>query len=106
MFFNIQFTDAKHGWIAGTSGLWKTSNEGAKWELVKPAAKNIWADLHFFDQNKGYVMEDSAIYKTTDGGVSFTKVVNLAHRLLVEIHFTDEHHGWAVGQYTFLRYNE
>jgi len=104
----IQFTDAMHGWINSNKGLWKTSNGGSKWELVKEGNAST-VDLHFFDQNKGYILRQNIIYKTMDGGASFTKAVDMAglYYRIYKIHFTDEHHGWAIADgNVLLRFND
>jgi len=92
--YAIQFTDALHGWLAGLSGVYKTTDGGATLETLLPA---ILADIQFFDNNTGYIMASNKIYATTDAGTTLNQLCSIHKANLVEIHFTDIDHGWTTG---------
>ncbi len=76
--------------------LYKSTDGGNNFSLLRTFESNGSNDLHFTDQNTGYFACGSRIYKTTDGGNSWTTLIALASSYFIEIHFSDAAHGWAI----------
>jgi len=66
VWISVQFLSPSIGYIATTTGIYKTSDTGTTWKCIYPKLSNC---LHFTDQYSGliYTTGDS-IYRTTDGG--------------------------------------
>jgi len=110
---DVDFVDAKHGCVAGSSGafpsghpiLAATSDGGVTWQSVTlpQAAGSAWA-VSFVDAQHGWAVTSltstypSVIYATSDGGLTWTSQYVASGVVLRSIAFADAAHGWAVGQ--------
>ena len=110
---SVDFIDANHGWIAGSSGpfpagrpvLAATSDGGVTWNSVTlPQAPGSAGAVSFVDAQHGWAVTSltsaypSAIYVTSDGGLTWTSQHLVSGVVLRDVTFTDTNHGWAVGQ--------
>jgi MYXO-CTERM domain-containing protein len=108
----VVFTDATHGYAAGTEdetgtgnfvdtpALYKTTDGGSAWVAAnapRTGGKKVVA-LAFTDAATGVAAtdgEDTAIYRTTDGGASWNPV-HAAADAIAEVRFIDAMNGFAV----------
>lgn len=97
----LKFVDSTHGWSAGFSGIYGTSDGGKTFKSAIPG-QSIGSDVSFFDANNGFLLWNNNIYSTADGG-NTVNVLSRVHKTnLVQLHFTDPSHGWAVGSPGFM----
>jgi photosystem II stability/assembly factor-like uncharacterized protein len=78
----------------------RTTNGGASWQNVTPAAEGF-RDVFFIDASTGWVV-GSSIWKTTNGGTSWTRVYGTGASELDAISFADPMNGWATGYSTLV----
>jgi hypothetical protein len=108
----VVFTDAAHGYAAGTEDetgtgnfidtavLYKTTNGGSAWMATnapRTGSKKVVA-LAFTDAATGVAVadgDDTTIYRTTDGGTSWNSV-HAAADAIAEVQFIDVMNGFAV----------
>jgi photosystem II stability/assembly factor-like uncharacterized protein len=96
--YAVQFTDALHGWVAGTTKVYRTVDGGATLETMINNGAISGGDIQFFDNNNGFVLGGGKIYSTADGGKTINQLCAIHKSQLYEIHFTDMNHGWTAGQ--------
>lgn len=103
---SLYFTDEKNGFINAVPNIYRTTDGGNNWELIRSGSLAglgdvRFGDVHFLSKDIGYISDCKNIYKTINGGSSFTKEVELdstnANADIYEIFFVDESHGWACG---------
>ncbi|MBL7898875.1 MAG: gliding motility-associated C-terminal domain-containing protein [Crocinitomicaceae bacterium] len=77
--YDIQFTDAEHGWIIGFLDNFYTTDGGNTWVDFDPTGvSNTVLDLHFISNTEGFISGYAgALYHTTDGGDNWTLVPTL-----------------------------
>jgi len=80
------FIDANTGWLIGDyandGAVWKTTDGGENWTVVRPADESgpQWRNIEFFDADTGYACAgDGYIFKTVDGGANWTMVGDTAN---------------------------
>ena len=78
----LWFQDANLGWVAGSNGLYKTTDGGVRWQFLQNLNGVRFRDIVFTTPQKGWITKISGpdtplgsykgrLYGTTDGGVSF-----------------------------------
>jgi photosystem II stability/assembly factor-like uncharacterized protein len=100
-FFNSQVgwcldTETDNWWIQGYSNIWKTTNSGKQWFLVKEKLVVSGSKIYFADENYGW--NNAANYgleRTTDGGNSWQFVAAGWH--FNSFNFMNNETGWGVG---------
>ncbi|GLV58526.1 hypothetical protein KDH_53570 [Dictyobacter sp. S3.2.2.5] len=79
----VSFTDASHGWSAGSDGstIYSTSDGGKNWNRDAPLGKGVnkIVTLQFISTSNGWVIgsaKDGSVqlYQSTDGGKSWTTI--------------------------------
>ena len=105
---SIHFIDSQNGWCVdsdednswGSFGnIWKTSDGGKNWELLKTFEwGDLVNDIFFIDENNGWFAGwDGVIANTADGGYMWTWQWYSGDDVFYDIHFTDTQNGWVVG---------
>jgi photosystem II stability/assembly factor-like uncharacterized protein len=107
----IEFlADDQHGWVAGRTAMFATSDGGETWiehPLGPPLLGEFIADFSFVSPTTGWLAVDdydpdspSDMYKTTDGGATWTATPTgiPAGGRWAGVHFVDEHTGWLIGE--------
>ena len=98
----IQFTDSLHGWVAGSTAVYRTVDAGKTLQTLLINTDVKGGDVQFFDNNNGFILGNGRIYSTADGGTTLNKLCTIHKSQLYEIHFTDMNHGWATGNGGFV----
>lgn len=93
----LQYTDNNTAYLTCSSGLAKTTNDGATWGLVLNTVGSQPFDISFLNNLVGYTSTIKEIFKTTDGGATWSRSSKVGNDTLYEIHFIDEKTGWACG---------
>jgi len=92
----LDFADASHGWIAGPSGVWSTTNAGETWSLQMQEPGLL--DVDFVDPQNGWTVGTGGrVFATRDGGRSWAPQHSGIERRLAAVCFVDRDCGWAVG---------
>ena len=119
--FDVQFTTATHGWIAGlrasrisiTIGgmfggvsieiddprytLWETTDSGYTWTQRNFGFSGSLYGVYFLNETSGWATgTNGAVFTTNDGGSTWS-VVRSVHDMNA-VHFCNAKAGWAVGQ--------
>jgi photosystem II stability/assembly factor-like uncharacterized protein len=107
--YDIQFTDAEHGWIAAYVGedyswwpvLFKTMDGGITWEMLSegtyPALTERYNALYFSDNNTGWVVgEYGYITHFDDGEEWINQSLFTNDKEITDISFIDSLNGWAL----------
>ena len=105
-------TSFPEGYVAISSGLYKTTDNGSNWDYWEPTLGGlpilgIWKDAHFFDGQIGIMVgafdfnNQYGAMRTTDGGLSWQAVSASGTgnwpRRLEDVHFPSATVGYAVG---------
>jgi photosystem II stability/assembly factor-like uncharacterized protein len=94
--YDVCFTDANTGTVAGGSGtILRTTNGGTTWTAQSSGTPLDLYGVSFSDANTGIVVGNGIILRTTDGGQTWT---GQASAILNSIWFVDGINGIAVGQ--------
>lgn len=104
-FSDIQFTDDKTGYIAGTgsSTLLKTEDGGNNWFPVDVLNTQV-KRMFFTSANVGYLFNNQSFLKTTDGARTWKKGLLNNYNDVNSVYFTDEKNGFLCGSSrTFMR---
>ena len=106
-FYRLMFTDALHGWIAGSQyissdGFIAVTNDGGyTWTETTPVGFSGFNDVYFLDSLNGWACgEDDAIVHTEDGGNTWTEIpVNGLGSEFQGIHINPDKSGILVNSY-------
>jgi photosystem II stability/assembly factor-like uncharacterized protein len=113
----IQFLDADHGWVTGSSGAFplraahptigRTTDGGSHWRFVQlRRVHNVATAVSFVDARHGWVvcapyngdLAGSRVLRTIDGGLTWRGQYTTGTRVTLRaVTFVDRLHGWAVG---------
>jgi photosystem II stability/assembly factor-like uncharacterized protein len=98
------FKDHQTGFVTveidyNNSGIYKTTDGGASWELVFQSDKSI-GSIQFVNDNVGFASGETFV-KTMDGGTTWTEFPIPANNLGY-IFFTDENIGYAAGYNNYI----
>ena len=76
---DVVFTDAGHGWVAGTDGIvYRTTDGGANWIASPVISASPLVAIDFVNNTTGFVVSETGqLYRTTDGGLTFAPPINL-----------------------------
>lgn len=104
---SAQFLDEKLGYGYSQHALWRTTDGGERWALVRRAPKSELLQnyrprrrmerIQFLDPYRGWLLEGESLLYTTDGGASWRER-NGAGLVLRSFHFWNESLGWIVGE--------
>jgi photosystem II stability/assembly factor-like uncharacterized protein len=97
--FDIHFTDASNGWVAGNTGLiLHTSDGGVNWgEQVAPP-NNTYYSIFFIDDQNGWAGGYAGkLIRTTDGGNTWIDGTAGTNRYRYDLYFINPDSGWVVG---------
>ena len=93
--YEVEFIDDSVGFIAGTSGILKTINQGDSWELTSQTT-SIHA-IDFPSNLKGYCIQQyQNVLKTNNQGDSWSEVSSFSNLNLNSVHFVSEDTGYIV----------
>jgi photosystem II stability/assembly factor-like uncharacterized protein len=97
--FDVHFTDANNGWIAGNTGLiLHTSNGGNNWDEQVAPPNNTYYSIFFIDDQKGWAGGYAGkLIRTTDGGNNWIDGTAGTNRYRYDIYFINPDTGWVVG---------
>jgi photosystem II stability/assembly factor-like uncharacterized protein len=94
---SLHFLTDQIGWMAGTGGVFKTTNGGVTWEqkTVAPGFdfSSSVGSVYFIDGNTGYISDGSHIGKTTNGGTSWSRIFT-ANSPYQDLHFVSATTGY------------
>jgi photosystem II stability/assembly factor-like uncharacterized protein len=96
---DIYFFDTLNGVACGDfgapsmSGIFRTTNGGANWELVQTPASPVYS-LCFLNDSIGWCGGMDSIYKTTDAGQNWNALQGNVNALILKIKFLNESVGW------------
>lgn len=65
---SLTFSDALHGWVQTSSGLYRSNDGGASWEKVNDSGSNEGFSLVFMTSQKGFKGSRDGLYRTDNGG--------------------------------------
>ncbi len=94
MGWDIQFTDADHGWIIDDYGILYSEDGGLNWTRISNEGGGA---IHFINPLQGWQARWSGISRTTDGGFSWETQNKLTNSYIYDVWFVNEFTGWAVG---------
>ena len=107
----VYFLDDKKGWIAGSRGVFLTTEDGGRtWRQAAKFTEDKIRDVYFSDERNGWVLCERNVYslgnlppsylmKTSDGGASWEKVEPGTGRArLSRLFFDKKGFGYAVGE--------
>ena len=84
--------------IAGTDGVFTTTDAGASWTRRGGSAVSAIKDLCFLTPSTGWCVGNTGrIFRTTDGGVNWAVQTSPTTADLFGVTFTDAQTGWAAG---------
>ena len=112
---SVFFTDANHGWAAGSKGtLLHTEDGGHTWKSTAASTDDVVRDVFIIDELNGWLVcevnayqlknvDDPRAYlmKTTDGGKDWTRIEIKGFNvdaILVRAVFSRGGRGWAFGE--------
>ena len=97
--FDVHFTDASNGWIAGNTGLiLYTSDGGVNWEEQVAPPNNTYYSIFFSDDQNGWAGGyGGKLIRTTDGGNNWIDGIAGTNRYRYDIYFINADTGWVVG---------
>ncbi|WP_341901928.1 YCF48-related protein [Fluviicola taffensis] len=99
--YAIHFATADSGWVAGTCGIYFTSNGGLNWTLQTSGNGKVLNDIFFYNSLEGWVVgNEMTILSTIDGGTNWsidTLTSSVPGNPLLAVYFRDEHNGWIGG---------
>lgn len=87
----IFFFDNDNGLMAGSGGLFRSSDGGLHW--TKVVDTKLITDISFIDQQNGWYIDAKKVFRTQNGGVSFTEQQSFADSL-TRIQFINAQTGW------------
>jgi photosystem II stability/assembly factor-like uncharacterized protein len=95
--YDVYFTSATTGYMAGTSGkAFKTTNGGTNWSVMSGLGTAQLNSVYFFNTSTGYISGNTGvIYKTTDAGANWTLQTTGITKNINDVHFTDANNGAA-----------
>jgi hypothetical protein len=100
MDWDIQFTDAQHGWMIDDYYVLYTSDGGLTWSNLSDSGGSAF---YFINPDEGWsVGSHPWIGHTIDGGQTWEHQVIPTNYSLWDIWFFDENTGWAGGAYGFI----
>jgi photosystem II stability/assembly factor-like uncharacterized protein len=96
--WEVQFLDLNTGFIAGSNGVYKTTNGGVSWTTSFSTGMSSAYDVFFKDLQTGWAVGINGLVKrTSDGGASWSSVNTGSSGPFYSVHFTDTK-GFIVGQ--------
>jgi photosystem II stability/assembly factor-like uncharacterized protein len=111
--YDIVFTDAQHGWIAGGYGkILNTTDGGTTWTPRETYTTNQFGAIAFATPTTGFAAgidgptNNSALLATFDGGESWNPYLGLGLMVPRDMCFKDSLHGWICGDYAIYRTND
>lgn len=99
--YAIHFATPDSGWVAGSCGIYFTSNGGLNWTHQTPGNGKVINDIFFFDKLDGWAVgNEMTILSTTDGGINWS--IDTLNSLvpgnpLLAVYFRDANNGWIGG---------
>lgn len=99
--YAVHFVSADSGWVAGSCGIYFTSNGGLNWTLQTAGNGKTLNDIFFHNRMTGWAVGDEmTILSTVDGGANWT-VDTLTSVVpgnpLLAVYFRDATNGWIGG---------
>jgi photosystem II stability/assembly factor-like uncharacterized protein len=85
----LVFVDARHGWAAGSGGIFGTSDGGRRWRLELRAPVQV---LEAVDARHAWAISGTTLLRTTDGAGWRTA----SHPGLITIDFVTRRHGYGL----------
>lgn len=97
--FAIEFSDEKHGIIAGESGrVLRTSDGGESWTLSYIGTSELIRRVSFIDLRHAWAVgHRGSVFHSENGGETWTQQRASDDVYLRDISFSDAENGWAVG---------
>lgn len=101
--YSMHFPNNQIGYATGMNFNWdsilvfKTTNAGQTWNLIKQLDGYSYTDVFFIDANTGFLATDGLIFKTIDGGTNWTIKYSQLGVPLSRIFFADDLNGYAMG---------
>jgi photosystem II stability/assembly factor-like uncharacterized protein len=107
-FRDVQFLDQTVGWGTTSEGLWRTTDGGGHWSLVRNtqsaklpvvnfSSDEIMDGVQFLNAGEGWVVEGGHLIHTTDGGGTWV-ADGIENTLVTSCFFLNPNEGWSVGQ--------
>lgn len=101
-FETVRFTDKRHGWMASSTKILRTSDVGETWQVVLDSVYGKPSSYFFIDSLTAFIHrynDNGIIYKTTNGGISWESLGTPLPgiRWIDALHFQDQLHGWGIG---------
>jgi photosystem II stability/assembly factor-like uncharacterized protein len=104
---DVEFIDARNGWIIGRQGVRRTEDGGETWRRVDEDLDAAGEALDMLDGARGWMVgKFGQVHRTEDGGVHWELVPALGDLdglsgdekpHLTSVHFVDPDHGWIAG---------
>lgn len=101
--YSMHFPNNQIGYATGMNFNWdsilvfKTTNAGQTWNLIKQLDGYSYTDVFFIDANTGFLTTDGLVLKTIDGGSNWTIKYSQLGVPLSRIFFADDLNGYAMG---------
>lgn len=101
--YSFHFPTHQTGYLTGMNTNWdsilvyKTTNGGQNWNLIKQLDGYAFTDVFFTDANTGFLVSENNVYKTTDGGINWTIEFTQMGLSFQDIFFPDSQNGYCIG---------
>ena len=95
---HFQFISLKDGFFLANGGLYKTTDGGTTWQLIRLESADIatgFRQFKFSSAKTGYLSTFSGLYKTTNGGISWEKILSGYTKIM---DFWQENEGMVIRQ--------
>ena len=98
-FSTIYFIDSITGYGIGNYGIYKTTNGGLQWNLIKKIAFG-GAYVFFYNASEGYATLSDSIYITNDSGINWKgkSIYSNITKSLYSVYFPVKDIGYGVGE--------
>ncbi len=90
--YEVEFINESIGFIAGTTGILKTINQGDSWNTTSQTVSTY--DISFSSDLIGYCIQNNNILKTVNQGDSWSVVSSFNNLSLNSVHFVSDNIGY------------
>ena len=90
---SLFFLDDQRGWVLRQDGIYRTTDAGNAWDLIKYLT-GAYGSVQFLDNDNGYFSNYGEISKTTDGGINWTPVFESPLQDYADIAFINVNEGY------------
>ena len=99
----VKIVSEKTAFVAAEAKLYKTTDGGYNWKMIKDFGSYIGSNMFFLDDNNGWVGENYnnnfTLYHTQDGGNTFNKIFEkgFSYSPILNIYFSSPTDGYLIG---------